>query len=406
MTKIAIIGFGVVGSGAYEVIRTNQAHITETAGMPIDIKYILDIRDFSAHKEAHLFVNDVNVIANDDEVSVVVETMGGLEPANTFTRLMLSKGKTVVTSNKELVATYGDELFEIACQNGCAYYYEASVGGGIPIIRPLANCLAANEIEAIAGILNGTTNYILTRMFSENVSFESALKEAQEKGYAEKDPTADVEGLDTGKKISILSSMINGQKINHEDVHTEGITSITLSDTVFAKKFGYSIKLIGSCRRVADKYAVVVAPMLVSEKSMISGVSDVFNAISVTGNMLGESLFYGNGAGKLATASAVVADVIDAVRNRARKFKAPWTSSDKNVLIDYEDITSAMYVLAKPESTDGFDEAVSQIFASSLKIEYADGYAAFIAPADKIGIIKEKLSKIPAKICNTIMVME
>lgn len=406
MTKIAIIGYGVVGSGVYEVLRTNASHITESAGTPIDIKYILDIRDFSSHPEANLFVNDVNVIADDGEVSIVVETMGGLEPANSFTRLMLSRGKTVVTSNKELVATYGDELFDLACKNGCSYFYEASVGGGIPIIRPLMNCLAANEIESISGILNGTTNYILTRMFSQNVSFESALKEAQQKGYAEKDPTADVGGFDTGKKISILSSMINGSKINHEDIHTEGIESITLSDTVLAAKLGCSIKLIGSCKKVSDKYAVVVAPMLVDKASMLSDISDVFNGIMVRGNMLGDALFYGRGAGKLATASAVVADVIDAAKNSTRPFKAPWTKADKNVLVDYEDIISAMYVCAKPKSKASLDSFIADNFGADVRCECADGCTAFITPAAPIGTIKEKLTKIPAEVCNMLMVLE
>ena len=404
MIKIAIIGFGVVGSGVYEVIRKNAGDITDKAGTEIDIKYILDIRDFSNHPESNLFVNDVNVIAEDDEVSVVVETMGGLEPANTFSRLMLSKGKTVVTSNKELVATYGDELFELASENGCAYYYEASVGGGIPIIRPMKNCLAANKIESVFGILNGTTNYILTRMFTDNVSFESALKEAQEKGYAEKDPTADVDGFDTGKKISILSSMINGEKINHEDVHTEGIRSITLADTEFAQSFGYSIKLIGSCKRIDDKYSVVVAPMLVEKDSPLAGVNDVFNGIMVCGNMLGDAFFYGRGAGKLPTASAVVADVIDAVRSRELKFKAPWTKAKENVLVPYEDMECAMYICLK-ETDDETVSKVCQSFGGDLKLIVKDGYVAFITEKDTISGINEKLSKIDAKVNNKLMIL-
>ncbi len=404
MTKIAIIGFGVVGSGVYEVIRKNAGDIAEKAGTEIDIKYILDIRDFSNHPESNLFVNDVNIIAQDDEVSVVVETMGGIEPANTFSRLMLSKGKTVVTSNKELVATYGDELFALASENGCAYYYEASVGGGIPIIRPMKNCLSANKIESVFGILNGTTNYILTRMFTDNVSFESALKEAQEKGYAEKDPTADVDGFDTGKKISILSSMINGEKINHEDVHTEGIRSITLTDTEFAQSFGYSIKLIGSCRRVDDKYSVVVAPMLVEKDSPLAGVNDVFNGIMVCGNMLGDAFFYGRGAGKLPTASAVVADVIDAVRSKELKFRAPWTKATKSVLVPYEAIECAMYICLK-EADDETVNKVCQVFGSDLKLIVKDGYVAFITGKDTVSGIDEKLAKIGAKVNNKLMIL-
>ena len=405
MIKIAIIGFGVVGSGVYEILRENSNEVSRSAHTPIDIKYILDIRDFSSHPESHLFTNDVNVIAGDDEVSIVVEAMGGVEPANTFTRQMLSAGKTVITSNKELVATYGDELFAIAKEHGCAYYYEASVGGGIPIIRPMRTCLSANRIDSVCGILNGTTNYILTRMFKGNVSFEAALKEAQEKGYAEKDPTADVDGFDTGKKISILSSMINTEKINYADIHTEGIRSITLADTKFAQEFGYAIKLIGKCERVGDKFSVVVAPMLVSTSSPLSGIDDVFNGIMVSGNMLGDALFYGRGAGKLPTASAVVADIIDSVKNASLPFHAPWTASKADVLIPYEDITTSMYVCAKADSEAEVMSFVSDKFGSDVSTLSSDGYVAFITPPAKIKDINQALSDIPAQIENTLMIL-
>ncbi len=405
MIKIAIIGFGVVGSGVYEIIRQNSEEITRNANTPVDIKYILDIRDFSSHPEANLFVNDINIIKDDKEVSIVVEAMGGVEPANTFTRLMLSSGKTVITSNKELVATYGDELFAIAKENGCAYFYEASVGGGIPIIRPLRNCLAANRVDSVSGILNGTTNYILTRMFQAGVSFESALKEAQEKGYAEKDPTADVDGFDTGKKISILSSMINGEKINYADVHTEGIRSITVEDTEFARKFGYSIKLIGKCERIGEKFAVLVAPMLVSNSSLLSGIDDVFNGISVCGNMLGDALFYGRGAGKLPTASAVVADIIDAVRTKDLSFNPPWVKEDKNVLIPYEELTVSMYVCVKAESMESAESFVKDKFGTDTKTLTNGEYMAFITPPAKIKDINLTLSEIPAEISNTLIIL-
>lgn len=405
MVKIAIIGFGVVGSGVYEVLRKNAADISANATTEIDIKYILDIRDFSSHSESHLFVSDVNTIVNDDEVEIVVETMGGLEPANSFTRLCLEKGKSVVTSNKELVATYGDELFELAQKNGCKYLYEASVGGGIPIIRPLSKCLAANRIDKIAGILNGTTNYILTRMFSDNASFESALKEAQEKGYAEKDPTADVEGFDTGKKICILSSMINGEKIDHRDVHTEGITKITARDTEYASKFNSVIKLIGLCERSGDKYSVVVAPMLVNSESPLYGVDDVFNGIMVSGNMLGDALFYGRGAGKLPTASAVVADVIDIVKNKNDKFIAPWTASNKNVLVPYEEIRTSMYVRIESDDVAKAIEYIEKSFKGDIKCEITCGEFAFITPADTIGGINKILSGIPGTVLSQLMVL-
>ena len=406
MSKIAIIGFGVVGSGVYEVLRTNAVEITANTGEDIDIKYILDIRDFSSHPESHLFTNDVNVIADDSEVDIVVETMGGLEPANKFTRMMLSRGKTVITSNKELVATYGDELFALAADNGCSYYYEASVGGGIPIIRPMKTCLAANRIESVAGILNGTTNYILTRMFTQNASFEDALKEAQEKGYAEKDPTADVDGFDTGKKICILSSMVNGEKINHEDVHTEGIRNITLADTELAGKLGCSIKLIGSMKRVSDKYSVVVAPMLVSKCSPLAGVDDVFNGIMVTGNMLGDAMFYGRGAGKQPTASAVTADVIDAVRNKGAKFNPPWKAATASVLVPYEDMESAMYVRLSEYNEAALTDSIGAIFGNDVQTAVSDSCFAFIAPKDKIGTIMSKVASLPAKLEGSLMVLD
>lgn len=405
MIKIAIIGFGVVGSGVYEVLRTNAADITSNAGTEIDIKYVLDIRDFSSHSESHLFVKDINTILNDDEVEIVVETMGGLEPANTFTRECLNKGKSVVTSNKELVATFGDELFELAQKNNCKYLYEASVGGGIPIIRPLSNCLAANRIDKIAGILNGTTNYILTRMFNDNASFESALKEAQEKGYAEKDPTADVEGLDTGKKICILSSMINGEKINHQDVHTEGISKITTEDTEYASKFSSVIKLIGLCERVGDKYTVVVAPMLVKNESLLSGVDGVFNGIMVSGNMLGDALFYGRGAGKLPTASAVVADVIDIAKNKSSKFTAPWKASGRNKLIPYEEIKTSMYIRIETEDVSKAINYIENTFGKNLSIEITSGEFAVITPIDTIANIEKVISNIPGKVLSRLMVL-
>ena len=404
MVKIAIIGFGVVGSGVYEVLRKNASDISNHAGTEIDIKYILDIRDFSAHSESHLFVNDINTILNDKEVEIVVETMGGLEPANTFTRSCLEKGKNVVTSNKELVATYGDELFDLAVKNGCKYLYEASVGGGIPIIRPLSKCLAANRIDKIAGILNGTTNYILTRMLKDNASFEDALKEAQEKGYAEKDPTADVEGFDTGKKICILSSMINGEKINHEDIYTEGITKITSKDTEYADSFGYSIKLIGMCQRIEEKFAVIVAPMLVKNDSPLAGVSDVFNGIMVSGNMLGDALFYGRGAGKLPTASAVVADVIDIAKNKDEKFIVPWKSATDNVLIPTDDIESSMYILIKTDNVSVTLDHIASLFGS-VECKVSGDEVAFITPADSIGVIKTVANSVYGEFGSGLLVL-
>ncbi len=405
MTKIAIIGFGVVGSGVYEVIRTNAADINKNSGTELDIGYILDIRDFSSHKESKLFVNDINDILSDSEVEIVVETMGGLEPANTFTRRCLEAGKSVVSSNKELVATYGDELFQIAKEHNCKYMYEAAVGGGIPIIRPLANCLAANRVDMVAGILNGTTNYILTRMFKDNASFESALKEAQEKGYAEKDPTADVEGLDTGKKICILSSMINGEKINHEDVYTEGITKITAADTEYAAKFGYVIKLIGMCKRIEDKFAVIVAPMLVDIDSPLAGIDDVFNGIMVTGNMLGDALFYGRGAGKLPTASAVVADIIDIAKNKGGVFNPPWTKAKENALVPTSDIEAAFYIRLKSDNMDELLTYVDEKLANNIKLHEQTDELAIITDTMTIANADAVFKNIPAELMSKIMIM-
>jgi len=267
MAKICIIGFGCIGSGTYEIIKKNAKSISRKSGEDIEVKYIIDIRDFSSHEAADLFTSDFEKVLNDDEVTVVVETMGGVGPAYEYTKAALSKGKNVVTSNKELVAIKGDELFALASQNGVKYFYEASVGGGIPIIRPILTSLGSNEITEITGILNGTTNYILTKMFKDGDSFDNALKTAQELGYAERNPSADVDGFDTGKKISILSSMVIGKKVNHEDVHTLGITKITLEDTKYAEKMGYSIKLLGRFKNVNGEYEVMVEPMFVAKQA-------------------------------------------------------------------------------------------------------------------------------------------
>ena len=405
MVKIAIIGFGVVGSGVYEVIRTNASEIECAAGQKIDIKYILDIRDFSDHPESNLFTNDVNVIADDDEVSIVVETMGGLEPANTFSRLMLSKGKTVITSNKELVANYGDELFKLAEQNGCAYYFEASVGGGIPIIRPLESSLSVNKIKSVSGILNGTTHYILTRMFRDEVSFEDALKEAQQKGYAERDPSADVDGLDTGKKISILASIIKGKKVNFKDVPTEGIRDISVFDTEFAEKLGYSVKLIGCYRHLGDSDIAFVAPMLVDKDYPLYAVSGVFNGIVVRGNMLGTSMFYGRGAGKLPTASAVVSDIVFAAKNSDAEFKAPWKSSDGSDLADVNEVAMKAYVRLQGNNPD-LKTVLEKAFGTDINLIVSGDQAAFITQPDTLNNIKSKLDSIDVNVSKILNILE
>ena len=325
MTKVAILGFGTVGSGVAEVLSKNSQGIARRSGGEIQVKYILDVRDFPDSPFKDCFVKDFSIIENDPEVEVVVETIGGAKVALEFTTRALKAGKSVVSSNKELVATHGYELLQLAKANGVSYLFEASVGGGIPILRPLTNCLSANEVEQITGILNGTTNYILTRMIKAGLTFEQALKEAQDNGYAEKDPTADVDGHDACRKICILSALACGQHVYPQQVPTQGIREVTLADVAYADSCGYKIKLLGRCLREPEgKVCAFVAPHLVSCENPLAGVEDVFNAIAVTGNAVGDVMFYGRGAGKLPTASAVVADVIDIARDPKRDRGNQW----------------------------------------------------------------------------------
>lgn len=311
MINVAIFGFGVVGSGTAEVLTGNAKLISERVGDDINIKYILDLRDFPGSPFEDKIVHDVNVILNDPEVKICAELMGGSHPAFEFSSAAMKAGKSVVTSNKEVVATFGPELLKIAAENNVRYLFEASVGGGIPVIHPIGNCLTANDITEVNGILNGTTNYILTQMINENKDFDTALAEAQEKGYAEKDPSADVDGIDTCRKISILSAMAFGKLVPPEKVKTEGIRNVTLRDVANAAKLGASIKLIGKAVRAGDKISACVAPTLVRRSNPLSGISDVYNGVLVNGNAIGDVMFYGRGAGKLPTASAVVSDIIE-----------------------------------------------------------------------------------------------
>ena len=327
MVNVAILGFGVVGSGVAEVLATNGPHIDQKVDDLIRLKYILDVRDFPDSPFADKVVHDFSVIENDPEVSIVVETIGGAKAALDFTRRALRAGKSVVTSNKELVAEHGCELLKLAAEQGVSYLFEASVGGGIPILRPLNQCLAANEIEEITGILNGTTNYILTRMIRGGLSFDAALKEAQANGYAEQDPTADIEGHDACRKICILASLAFGRHIYPRQVPAEGITGVTLSDVAWAEACGKKLKLLGRAIRQADgRVCAYVSPHLVDVENPLAGVEDVFNAIAVKGNAIGDVMFYGRGAGKLPTASAVVADETLMLPERRRSspgFKVP-----------------------------------------------------------------------------------
>lgn len=311
MINVAIFGFGVVGSGTAEVLVQNAKLISERVGEEINIKYILDLRDFPDSPFADKIVHDVNVIINDPEVKICAELMGGSHPAFEFSSAAMKAGKSVVTSNKEVVATFGPELLKIAAENNVRYLFEASVGGGIPVIHPIGNCLTANDITEVNGILNGTTNYILTQMINEHKDFDTALAEAQEKGYAERDPSADVDGIDTCRKIAILSAIAFGKLVPPEKVQTEGIRGVTLRDVANAEKFGASIKLIGKAVRVGDKVSACVCPTLVRHSNPLSSISDVYNGVLVNGNAIGDVMFYGRGAGKLPTASAVVSDIIE-----------------------------------------------------------------------------------------------
>ena len=329
--KVAVMGYGTVGSGVVEVIFENQELIAKRTGEAVEVKYILDLREFPGDRFEDKIVHDVNTIMDDPEVGVVCEVMGGVGAAYHFTKMALERGKSVCTSNKELVAKHGPELLQLAAANHCSYLFEASVGGGIPIIRPLNNALTAEKVEAITGILNGTTNYILTKMEKEGADFADVLKEAQEKGYAERNPEADVEGHDACRKISILSSLMTGKTVNSEKVYTEGITKVSAADFVYAKKMGRSIKLLGQSRDLGDEVLVMVAPCMISSANPLYMVSDVFNAILVRGNMLGDSMYYGRGAGKLPTASAVVADVIDCVKNAGKNIVTLWDAEEAKV---------------------------------------------------------------------------
>ncbi len=335
MASFAIMGFGTVGGGVAEVLRMNAQVIEKKLGEPLTLKYILDVRDLSDTPYADIAVKDFSVLENDPDLDLVVETIGGARVALEFTRRALLAGKHVVTSNKELVASHGKELLAIAKEKNVNYLFEASVGGGIPLLRPLFQCLAGNQIQEIVGILNGTTNYILTRMVQDNVPFADALKEAQAKGYAEANPAADVEGLDAGRKICILSDLAWGGEVRPEDISMRGITGLDLKDVDIAHAAGYRIKLLGRALKLADgRQAAYVSPHLVPETSPIAPVDDVFNAILIRGNAVGDVMFYGRGAGDLPTASAVMGDILDALEHRAKRRDLGWSEPAR--LIDQE----------------------------------------------------------------------
>lgn len=343
MVKIAVLGYGVVGSGVVEVIKKNSESIARRAGDEINIGRILDIRDFSDSPDRDLFTKNAEDIFNDSSIEIVVETIGGARAAYEFTKRAFLNKKHVVTSNKELVASHGPELLALAQKNGVQYLFEASVGGGIPIIRPLHQCLSANEITGITGILNGTTNYILTKMKNNGYGFEEALKEAQQNGYAEADPTADVEGHDACRKIAILSSIAYNQYVNYEYIHTEGISRIKAADMLYAEELDSVIKLVAVSRKQGDKVFARVSPLMIPKSNPLANVDDVFNAIVVKGDAIGEAMFYGRGAGKLPTASAVVADIIDIVKHGDAGYRHNWEIKDGINVLDIAEDKSLFY---------------------------------------------------------------
>lgn len=349
MVQVAVLGYGTVGSGVVKVIDTNHDSILAKAGVDLQVKYILDLRDFPGDANENKIVHDYDVIVNDPEVRIVVETMGGTEPAFTFTKRALEAGKSVCTSNKELVARHGTELIALAEANQVSYMFEASCGGGIPIIRPLRTCLAADVIDEITGIVNGTTNYILTKMIEEGSEFEEVLREAQQKGYAERNPEADVEGHDACRKIAILSSLAYGKRVEFTDIYTEGITKISSTDILYAKAMNKTIKLLAYSHKNGEEVLAMVAPYLVGKEDPLSGVNGVFNAIFVHGNMLGDAMFYGQGAGKEATASAVTADVIEEAQVLGRSVMSKW-SPEKQMLTDVSSVENRFFVRMKGDA--------------------------------------------------------
>lgn len=385
MVKIAVLGHGVVGSGVCEVIESNSESILRRAGQPIEVKRILDLRDFDDLDYSQKFTKSYDDIINDDEISIVVEVMGGISPAYEYVSSALKKGKSVVTSNKELVAAKGGELLRLAKENNVNFFFEASVGGGIPIIRPMHICLAANEIDEIAGILNGTTNFILTKMIKEQMDFDTALKLAQDLGYAERNPSADVDGHDACRKICILASLAFGKHIHPENVYTEGITKITLEDVDYAEDYNCVIKLIGQAKRRFDSDMIecMVSPAFVKTSSQLANINDVFNGVLVRGNATGDVVFYGKGAGKFPTASAVVADVIDASKQSSTSKSLSWAECNDNMVVDYNETETAFFIRAKAE-----DKAV---------IEKAFPNASFLSrknqPQNEFGFVTEKVKE-------------
>lgn len=395
MAYIAVLGHGVVGSGVLEVLTTHQESLEKRSKEKIEVKRILDLREFPELPYNGLFTKNFEDILQDDSIKIVVEVMGGLHPAFDFVKACLENGKSVVTSNKELVAEKGAELLQIAQRNNLNFLFEASVGGGIPIIRPISQCLAANDVTEIAGILNGTTNFILTKMIREQMSFPEALKLAQELGYAERDPKADVEGDDACRKICILASLAFGSHVYPDLVHTEGITNISLKDVEYAKAWGGVVKLIGRVKMLeTGKIHILVSPMFVSDDSQLAHVDDVFNGIMVRGDATGDVVFYGKGAGKLPTASAVVADIIDCIKHfKARKYLY-WDDAKDNYVEDYRNEREDFFVRIDCTDPDAVAKTVKKEFSASRRLltPQANGEAGFVISGITLPELEAKLA--------------
>ena len=412
MIDIAVMGHGTVGSGVVEVLLKNAEIISKKAKNEINIKYILDLCEFSGLSYSEKFIKDFGIILNDPDVRVVAELMGGLNPAYEFTKACLEAGKSVVTSNKELVARKGAELLHIAEKHNVNYLFEASVGGGIPVLRPIAQCLAANDLYEVQGILNGTTNFIMTRMFSDGVTFEDALAEAKRLGYAEKDPTDDVEGIDACRKICILAALSFGKHVYPEEVYTEGITKITSADTAYADFAGCVIKLIGRAKRTQNgKCIAAVYPAFVSSKNPLSHVDDVFNGITVRGDAIGDVMFYGRGAGKLPTASAVVADIIDCVKHLSARKYLSWDDAGISYIEDHTHDTLRLYVRLFADSDRTEVRAEAEKLFGEIKVLGRNGEdkgeLAFITPYAFEYELTEKLSRLGGcKIVSTMRLLD
>ena len=398
MIQVAIMGHGVVGSGVADILITHKKKLYSAIGEEVYIKKVLDLREFPDSPIADRFTKDFNEILNDVEIRVVAEVMGGIHPAYDYTKALLKAGKSVVTSNKELVATHGAELLAIAKEKNANYLFEASVGGGIPILRPISQCLVANNVHEIAGILNGTTNFILTKMINDGMEFDTALKLAQDLGFAERNPEADVEGHDACRKICILAALASGRHVYPDGIHTEGITKITLSDVKYASSFNSVIKLIGDVKFLPDgKLDIFVAPMIINRKSQLANIDNEFNGIMVRGDCTDDVVFYGKGAGSMPTASAVVADVIDCCKHlKARKYLF-WADSNNENVLPYNESKTAVYLRLSSGDKEAALKELKELFGEVVTLSIsneAEGEFAVVTGEFTVGEIKEKLSSL------------